>query len=49
MRLLVYRSNNRSTDLRAADIARAIGRIAERYPNGLGGLILPVNDFARQT
>lgn len=49
MRLLVRRSNNRATDLRAADIARAIGQIAERYPNGLRSLILPVNHFARQT
>ena len=44
--LLVYRTNDRATDLRVADITRAVSRIAEQFPDGIRTLVLAVNDFA---
>jgi predicted nuclease of predicted toxin-antitoxin system len=45
--LLVFRTNDRSTDLRAADIARAVERVAHEYRANIRSLVLAVNDFAR--
>jgi hypothetical protein len=44
--LLVYRENDPTRDLRAADIAARIAAIAARYPDGLESLVLVVNTFA---
>lgn len=44
--LLVYRSNDRLKDLRAADIARAVRTISENNPDGIDSQVLTVNDFA---
>lgn len=43
--LLVYRRNDPTTDLRAADVAAGVMAIASRYPDGIDGLILAVNHF----
>jgi hypothetical protein len=43
--LLVVR-RNRPDDLSASDIARGAAKIAEAYPDGIGGLTLVVNVFA---
>lgn len=43
--LLVYRSNDRRTDMRARDIAAAVLRIDGQYPDGIEHLVLAVNDF----
>jgi hypothetical protein len=44
--LLVYRQNDPSKDMRAADIAIAVGAIDAMYPNGIHDMILAVNSFA---
>lgn len=43
--LLVYRSNDRRTDMRASDIAAAVLTIAGQYPDGVEQLVLALNDF----
>jgi hypothetical protein len=43
--LLVVR-RNRPDDLSASDIARGVAKIAEAYPDGIGGLTLVVTVFA---
>jgi hypothetical protein len=43
--LLVYRSNDPTRDLRAADIAAAVESIVNAYPDGFAGLTLVVNGF----
>lgn len=43
--LLVYRRNDRTTDLRAAGIAEGVVAIASRFPDGIDGLVLAVNHF----
>lgn len=43
--LLVYRRNDRTTDLRAAGIGEGVFGIASRYPDGIDGWILAVNHF----
>jgi hypothetical protein len=45
--LLVYRSNDRQKDLRAADIARGVLAIGRAHPSGISSLVLAVNDYAR--
>lgn len=46
--LLVYRQNDPTRDLRAADIVAGVVSIVSTHPDGLDGLILVVNDFARR-
>ena len=43
--LLVYRVNDPTKDLQAADIAARIAAILTRYPAGLRSMILGVNNF----
>lgn len=43
--LLVYRTNDRSRELRAAAIARAVIAIAQDNADGIGPVILAVNDL----
>lgn len=43
--LLVYRSNDREKDLRAADIARGVIAIKDAYGDDLRALVLAVNQF----
>lgn len=45
--LLVYRTNNRSTDVRAGDIARAVIAINGDFRGGIATRVLVINDFAR--
>ncbi len=42
--LLVYRQNDPSRDLRAADIVSGVAAVVARYPGGLDDMILVVND-----
>ena len=43
--LLVYRDNDPTRDLRAADIAARVAAIVQAYPDGLQSLVLVVNKF----
>lgn len=43
--LLVYRVNDPTKDLQAADIAARVAAILARYPAGLRSMILGVNNF----
>ena len=43
--LLVYRENDRTRDMTAKDIAAAVDRIAETYPEGISDQILTLNGF----
>ena len=43
--LLVYRVNDPTKDLQAADIAARVAAILARYPDGLRSMILGVNNF----
>ncbi len=46
--LLVYRTNDRSSDLRAPDIAAAVIAIRSAYPDGVESVVLAVNSFVRE-
>ena len=43
--LLVYRENDPTRDMTAKDIAAAVGRVADTYPDGISGQILTLNGF----
>ena len=43
--LLVYRENNPTRDMTAKDIASAIDRVAETYPDGIAAQVLSLNGF----
>lgn len=43
--LLVYRTNDATRDPRAAGVTARVAAIAARYPDGVTGLILVVNNF----
>ena len=43
--LLVYRENDPTRDMTARDIASAIDRVAETYPDGISDQILTLNGF----
>lgn len=45
--LLVYRTNNRSSDLRAADIAQAVSAIVGQWRGNVDALVLAVNDSVK--
>ncbi len=44
--LLVYRVNDSSKDLRAADIAVRVAAILKRHPDGLRGVTFVVNNYS---
>jgi predicted nuclease of predicted toxin-antitoxin system len=43
--LLVYRENDPTRDMTAKDIAAAVDRVAETYPEGISGQVLTLNGF----
>ena len=43
--LLVYRENDPTRDMTAKDIASAIDRVAETYPDGIAAQVLTLNGF----
>jgi predicted nuclease of predicted toxin-antitoxin system len=43
--LLVYRENDPTRDMTAKDIAAAVDRVAETYPEGVSDQILALNGF----
>lgn len=45
--MLVYRTNDPSRDLHAADIAVGVSIIAAAHPDGIRGSILVINDMVR--
>jgi len=43
--LLVYRENDPTRDMTAKDIAAAVDRVAETYPDGIADQVLTLNGF----
>jgi hypothetical protein len=43
--LLVYRLNDPMRDMRASEIAARVAAISGRYPAGIAGIVLAVNNF----
>jgi predicted nuclease of predicted toxin-antitoxin system len=43
--LLVYAENDRTRDMRIADIADAIGKVETTYPSGIAGQVFALNPF----
>jgi hypothetical protein len=43
--LLVYRENDPTLDMTAKDIAAAVDRVAETYPDGVSNQVLTLNGF----
>jgi predicted nuclease of predicted toxin-antitoxin system len=43
--LLVYRENDPTRDMAAKEIAAAVDRVAETYPDGISSQILTLNGF----